>query len=158
VISPRLSNGDARFGRRGKAIAHVAAALSLVAALIHLWVMPEHFKEWWGYGAFFLAAASFQGAYVPTVMRWPRPPVFSLGIAANLGIVVLWLVTRTVGVPLLGPHAGEVESIGALDLAATMAELALVFVLLAGLWLSRHPDTALAEEIPHRRRGTGSEP
>ena len=27
---------------------YVAAALSLVAALAHLWVMPEHFKEWWG--------------------------------------------------------------------------------------------------------------
>jgi hypothetical protein len=23
-----------------------AAALSLVAALIHLWVAPEHFEEW----------------------------------------------------------------------------------------------------------------
>ncbi|HSK84222.1 MAG TPA: hypothetical protein VK902_12605 [Rubrobacter sp.] len=24
----------------------VAAALSLLAAIIHLWVMPEHFEEW----------------------------------------------------------------------------------------------------------------
>jgi hypothetical protein len=31
-----------------------AAALSLLAAAIHLWVMPEQFEEWWGYGAFFL--------------------------------------------------------------------------------------------------------
>jgi membrane protein YdbS with pleckstrin-like domain len=27
---------------------YAAAALSLFAALIHLWVTPEHFEEWWG--------------------------------------------------------------------------------------------------------------
>ena len=25
---------------------YAAAAFSLIAALIHLWVMPEHFEEW----------------------------------------------------------------------------------------------------------------
>ena len=27
-------------------ILYAAAALSLLAALIHLWVTPEHFEEW----------------------------------------------------------------------------------------------------------------
>jgi hypothetical protein len=31
-----------------------AAALSLMAAAIHLWAVPDHLEEWWGYGAFFL--------------------------------------------------------------------------------------------------------
>ena len=31
---------------RPKPILYVAAALPLVAALIHLWVVPEHFEEW----------------------------------------------------------------------------------------------------------------
>jgi hypothetical protein len=61
--------------------------------------------------------------------------LFSLGIAANLGIVVLWLVTRTSGIPFFGPHAEEVEAVGGLDLAAAVAELARVMVL-AGLWWS----------------------
>jgi hypothetical protein len=39
---------------------YAAASLSLAAALIHLWVMPEHFEEWWGYGTFFLATAAAQ--------------------------------------------------------------------------------------------------
>ncbi len=39
---------------------YAAAALSLVAALEHLWVVPQHFEEWWGYGAFFLASAVAQ--------------------------------------------------------------------------------------------------
>jgi hypothetical protein len=24
------------------------ATLSLIAGFMHLWVVPEHFKEWWG--------------------------------------------------------------------------------------------------------------
>ena len=44
---------------------YAAASLSLVAALIHLWVAPEHFGEWWGYGAFFLVAAAAQLLYAP---------------------------------------------------------------------------------------------
>jgi preprotein translocase subunit Sec61beta len=32
--------------RGPRLILYAGAALSLVAALIHLWVMPEHFEEW----------------------------------------------------------------------------------------------------------------
>ena len=46
-----------------------AAAFSLVAALIHLWVTLEHFKEWWGYGMFFLAAAIAQGFCGAALLR-----------------------------------------------------------------------------------------
>ena len=45
--------------RRGPTL-HAATALSLVAGPVHLWVMPEHFEEWWGYGAFFFVAAAAQ--------------------------------------------------------------------------------------------------
>ena len=77
---------------RPKRILYVAAALSLVAALIHLWVMPEPFQEWWGYGAFFLVASSAQLLYVPLLLRWPnRAVVLLLGIAGNLAIVVLYV-------------------------------------------------------------------
>ncbi len=40
--------------------------------------------------------------------------------------MILWLATRTTGVPLFGPHAGEVEEAGALDLACTLAEVDIV--------------------------------
>ena len=43
-----------RLAARPNAVLYAAAALSLLAALIHLRVMPEHFEEWWGYGTFFL--------------------------------------------------------------------------------------------------------
>jgi hypothetical protein len=34
---------------RPRGVLYTVAALSLLAALIHLWVTPEHFEEWWGY-------------------------------------------------------------------------------------------------------------
>ena len=118
-------------------ILYSVAALSVLAALMHLWVTPEHFEEWWGYGAFFLCAAIGQGAYGAVLLRWPRRPLLLLGVVGNLSIVVLYLVTRTVGVPIFGPQAGEVEGVGATDLCATVSELAIVLgvgaVLLQGI-------------------------
>ena len=118
-------------------ILYAAAALSLVAALIHLWAMPEHFAEWWGYGAFFLVSAAAQAIYVPLLLRRPNRGILLLGVGGNLAIVSLYLLTRTVGIPLFGPHAGEVEGAGFMDLCATSSELGIVAalgaVLLRGL-------------------------
>jgi hypothetical protein len=107
------------------------AALSLLAAMIHLWVMPEHFEEWWGYGTFFLVSAFAQGLYAPGLLLWPNRVILLAGVAGNLAIVILWLVTRTSGIPLFGPHAGEVEEVGTLDLVCTLAEVGII----AGLGL-----------------------
>jgi hypothetical protein len=115
---------------RHKLILYSVAALSLLAALIHLWVMPEHLEEWWGYGTFFLGAAIAQGLYSTALLRWPhRSLLLLLGIGGNLLIVALYLVTRTVGVPVFGPDAGEVEEVGFTDLSATISELAIVLTL-----------------------------
>ena len=108
---------------------YAAAGLSLIAALIHAWVAPEHFEEWWGYGTFFVACAALQGLYAPVLLRRPGRPVLLLGAAGNLAVVILWLVTRTTGIPLFGPHAGEVEGVGVPDLACTLAEVGIVAAL-----------------------------
>src|SRR5829696_345419 len=110
-----------------------AAALSLIAALTHAWAMPEHFEEWWGYGTFFLIAAAAQACYGLALLRWPGRSLLLLGVVGNLSIVSLWAVTRTAGLPFFGPHAGEVERVGVVDLSATVVELALITVLLAAL-------------------------
>jgi MFS family permease len=128
---------------RPKLVLYAAAALSLLAALIHLWVAPEHFEEWWGYGAFFVVAAAAQLLYGPVLLRWPTRAVLLWGIAGNLMIVALYLLTRTVGIPLFGPKAGEVEQIGFADVCATTSELGLSIALGAAL---------LREITPERRR------
>ena len=70
-------------------VLYAAAALSLLAALVHLWVTPEHFEEWWGYGTFFLIAAAAQFLYAALLLRRPKGRVLGLGIAGNLAIVLL---------------------------------------------------------------------
>ena len=124
-------------GRTGEArparVLYAAAALSLLAALIHLWVTPEHFEEWWGYGAFFLVAALAQVLYVPLLLSRPTRPVLLLGIGSNLAIVVLYLLTRTVGIPLFGPAAGETEGVGLVDSCATASEVGIAVALGAAL-------------------------
>lgn len=112
------------------AAVHTSAALSLAVALIHLWASPGFFEVWWGYGAFFLAAASAQGLFAVALLRWPGPMVCLTGIFGNLAVVALYLVTRTSGVPI-GPHATKAEEAGALDLTATALELATVVFLLS---------------------------
>ena len=134
----------------GRKTVRCAAALSLAAALIHLWAAPEHLGEWWGYGAFFLATALGQGFYGATLLLrglGRRRSLFLLGALGNLAIVALYMFTRTVGIPLLGPHAGEVEGIAPLGLAATASELALVVALGA---------LALDRDLLAGRRGTAA--
>ena len=114
---------------RPRGLLYVVAALSLLAGLTHLWVMPEHFEEWWGYGAFFLVAAAAQVLYVPLLLRWTNRTVLLLGIVGNSAIVLLYLLTWVVGIPLFGPEAWEVEGVGIIDLCATTSEVAIVVAL-----------------------------
>ena len=65
----RLTNDKDNLARRSRIVLYLAAVLSLAAASIHVWAMPEHFEEWWGYGAFFVGAAVFQGLY-GLVLLW----------------------------------------------------------------------------------------
>ena len=98
----------------------------MVAALAHLAATPEHLSECWGYGSFFLAAALAQGVYATALLRRPSRRMLLAGILGNSAIVLLYLATRTLGVPPVGPEAGEVEAVGALDACATVSEVVLI--------------------------------
>lgn len=106
-----------------------AAVLSLAVAMIHLWTALGYFEVWWGYGTFFLGAAAAQGLFSVALLRWPGR-VFSLaGIFGNLSIIMIYVLSRTSGVPF-GPHAGRAEEAGVLDMSATGIELMIVVFLL----------------------------
>lgn len=107
---------------------YAAAALSVAAALVHLWAAPEHFSEWWGYGMFFSVAALAQGTFGIAVLRYPVRLISLAGIIGNLILVAIYILTRTVGVPL-GPHAGTIEAARTLDVVATAAELGVILAL-----------------------------
>jgi hypothetical protein len=101
------------------------ATTSLLAGVIHILVISEHFDESALYGTFFTVLGVVQVAYAVAVLVRPARALLALGALGNAAVVVLWLITRTAGIPL-GPEAGEVEAVGALDLVSSIAEVLLV--------------------------------
>jgi hypothetical protein len=114
---------------RAARTALTAAGVSLVAAWVHLAYMPSHFREWWAEGAFFLAVGAFQAALAVLLLRRPGTWILLAGIAGNLAVIGMYVLSRTVGAPL-GPHAGVPEDAGTIDLATTAGEVCLVGLLL----------------------------
>ena len=106
----------------------VAAVLSLGAAWVHLAYVAPHLRQWWAYGAFFLATGIGQGVFAPLILRWPRPWLAVAGMTGNIAIVAMYVLSRTNGAPL-GPHANVPERVGAIDLATTASEVVLVGLL-----------------------------
>lgn len=104
-----------------------AVALSLAAGLVHILVSPLYFEQWIGYGAFFVTVAALQGIGAMALTAGePHRFFYWAGIVGNAGVVLMWLITRTVGIPFFGPAAGEVQRVGLPDLLATLIELALI--------------------------------
>jgi hypothetical protein len=79
------------------------------------------------------------------VVRRTPPWLLLTGIAGNLAIVAMYVLSRTNGPPL-GPHAGRPEPAGLVDVACLLAELGTIGALLGLLpeRLARHTASLLA--------------
>lgn len=122
-----------------------ASALSFAAGFVHMLATPPYFTVWVGYGLFFALAVTAQLGY--GVLMWnyhtlwqdrPHRAWLWAGIAGNGLIIALWLVTRTIGVPLFGPQAGQVQPIGVLDTLSVIFEAGLIGCLVMLLRAGAH--------------------
>jgi hypothetical protein len=113
-------------------VTYSVASASTGAAAIHYAVVAEHFDEWWGFGLFFVASAVAQLVWAVAVMASRSRFLIWVGVIGNAAIVLLWVVTRTVGT-LVGPEPATPEPIGLADSVATAFELIIV---VAGTWLA----------------------
>jgi len=107
-----------------------AAVLAIAAGLIHAVAAVSHFGEYWLFGAFFAALAVAQIAWGSAVYRGASVAVLAAGACGSAAVALLWLASRTVGLPN-GPHAGAPEAIGPLDVLATLDEQAVVAIVVA---------------------------
>jgi hypothetical protein len=114
---------------RWSAAALTAAVLSLAAGWIHFAYISSHRRDWWAYGAFFLATGIFQALFAPAMLKWPNRWTALAGIAGNLGIIGMYIMSRAHGIPM-GPHEGVIEKATAIDLTCTAGEIVLVAILL----------------------------
>jgi hypothetical protein len=138
------------------------AAVSVGAAAIHFAVVFEHFREYVLYGTFFLIISWAQLIWAAGLF-W-QPSGFSasrgtpqqsrlwqriwlwLGIVGNAIILVVYIASRTAGLPF-GPDLHNPESVGALDVVGCTLEFVLIIGCAALLW---RPSLA---DRPIRRQG-----
>lgn len=122
--------GDLHASARGAALA-VTAGVMASAGVVHLRYGPEHMMEWVGFGLAFYAMgiAQIAGAAVLLAARRNRF-VRSVAVWGNVAIALVWLLSRTVGLPI-GPEPWHPEALGAADLLCTVAEVWVAVVVLA---------------------------
>jgi hypothetical protein len=153
-------------GIDGRRVAcEVAMVSALVAALAHVWVIPEHLAEWPLAALFFAVVALAQLLLAVSLRRSPSPLVVGLGLAGTVGIIIFYVTTRTVDLPFLPlahdmahlPTAwgvgngipifpgARIEEVGVPDLVCLGAELVTVLALcsLAGPAVRRVATTGL---------------
>ncbi len=128
-----------------KHLLYWAAGLSIGAIVAHAIDAPDHIAEWWGYSTFFVTASAFQffygfglflqpwryddtGGMRPDGDRYGRP-YYLLGIILTAFIIVLYIVTRTTGMPFFGP-AASAEPVTPLSLVPIAEGVPLLYCLL----------------------------
>jgi hypothetical protein len=126
------------FGRSAVARCWAGFA-SLGAGLVHFAVVHEHFQEWWLFGVFFLIVGVLQIGWAMLALARDTVPIPRLTAAASVAILVLWVVSRTSGIPV-GPEPWAAEPWGTADILCAVLE-AVVVVLLLVILRSRTPAT-----------------
>lgn len=114
---------------------HPALAAALAGAgLIHLAMVPTHAGASTIDGVGLAVMGWVQLVLAVTLVTRPSRMALAVGTVFNLGVLGVWAWSRTVGLPF-GGHAGEVETLGLVDLAASLLEVG--FVAGAGMTLAR---------------------
>jgi len=130
--------GSSRVTGRVATVYSALAVLSLAAAGIHFAVMGEHFQEYVVFGVFFSLLAWFQALWALGVVVAPTRWTLAVGLMANAAIACVWLVSRTMGLPI-GPEPGVAEPAALLDVLSTVLELLIVVVCAALLLRGQRP-------------------
>lgn len=132
-----LSEADASdAGRRVESDVLIMCGLAWAAGLIHVQAAIDHLSEVPAYTVCFVLLTGAQIAWGIALYRSPRRGLLIAGAIGSLGVLAVWVLSRTTGLPI-GPERGETEQLGLLDSVASADEIALV--LLVALRLSaRH--------------------
>ena len=127
-------------------VVDAAIVCSSAAALAHVVAAPGHFIWWPAAGMFFVVLGVAQLLCAVLLFRGVHQPRFVLGcIWGTVGVVLLYVVSRTVGLPTTPPvpfHGGRwvagrsivpdgAKHVGPLDVFTLVAELLLVVLLIS---------------------------
>jgi hypothetical protein len=122
------------------------AAPAAIAGAIHVEAAALHVGRNGLYVAAFATLAVLQLGWAVWIYRAPSPLPLTLGALLSAAVAAVWLVSRTVGVPV-GPGAWQPEPVGVLDVAATLDELAIVAIGAAVVQAGRWPALDARSEL-----------
>lgn len=105
----------------------IACGLALGAGLIHVVAAVQHVDEHTLFALFFVVLALAQFGWGIAVYRSPSPRLLVIGAVVSVLVVMLWVASRTVGLPI-GPESWSPEPVGAIDSIASADELVLALL------------------------------
>jgi hypothetical protein len=100
----------------------LVALCTVAAAGVHVSVIGEHFEESGLFGTFFVILAASQIGFAVLVVWRPSATLLKAGALGSLAVVALWVMSRTVGIPV-GPEAWSAEEVGMRDIVASVLEI-----------------------------------
>jgi hypothetical protein len=108
----------------------LACGLSWGAGLIHVHAATDHVDGYVLFAVFFALLALAQFAWGIAICRSPARGLLGAGAVVSVLVVMLWAVSRTIGLPI-GPEPWSPEPLGAIDSIASGDEafLALLVIL-----------------------------
>lgn len=98
------------------------ALCSAAAATIHFAVIRPHWDDYVPFAIAFALTGAFQLAWAAVVLVRPGRAVLLAGVVVNLGVVAVWVLSRTAGMPV-GPEHWTPEAVGVADVVSTIFEL-----------------------------------
>jgi hypothetical protein len=113
---------------RAQLLWRLAIIATVASGIVHAAAVPHHAEENLLFGVFFFASACVQFLWSTLALLSPSRSLLTSGVGVNVALIVLWAVTRTVGLPGLldGP-----EEVGPWDLASKVWELVALVCCLA---------------------------
>ena len=116
----------------------LVAGVAAMGGLIHVGAAVDHFDEFPLYTVVFACMAATQIVWAGLILRSPSRRLLIFGGLFNVGVIGLWVMSRTVGVPI-APSAWVPESVGVADLIETAGEVVVVLA----VW-----SVVMAEQVP----------
>ena len=108
----------------------LAAILILLAGLIHLVIVPQHWQHAPAHGLFFVLVGLAEVAWGVLAWKRPSPRLNQVGLVVAGGLVILWAATRVLAAPFgHGPEAVDMPGV-----ACKVCELLAVIALSLMLW------------------------
>jgi hypothetical protein len=130
----------------GTGLAALVGVFAAGAGILHLLASRDHIEHP-QVAAFFVVLALAQFAWGALVVWRRSPQILVAGAIGNLGVVAIWVLSRTTGIPIMDATA-QVEPVGIADATATMFEL--IAAAGVGLLLAL-PAAALRIVLPQAR-------